>query len=85
MFDGIIFDTTPNRPGGHKFVDAPEVAALYERGVVLRIDAAEAAELGPTRGPEVDLDQRQGHGWRWRLHGPDAGHVPGRPPLSLAD
>ncbi len=45
MFDGIIFDTTPNRPGGHKFVDAPEVAALYERGVVLRIDAAEAAEL----------------------------------------
>jgi hypothetical protein len=45
MFDGVIFDTTPNRPGGHKFVDAPEVAALYERGVVLKIDAAEAAEL----------------------------------------
>ena len=25
LFDGIIFDTTPNDPGGHKFVDAPEV------------------------------------------------------------
>ena len=45
MFDGVIFDTTPNRPGGHKFVDAPEVAALYERGGVLKIDAAAAAEL----------------------------------------
>jgi len=44
MFDGIIFDTTKG-PGGHRFVDAPEVAALYERGVVLKIDAAEAAEL----------------------------------------
>ena len=52
MFDGIIFDTTPKRPGGHRFVDAPEVAALYERGVVLSIDAAEAAELPePSRNP----------------------------------
>lgn len=44
MFDGIVFDTTRG-PGGHRFVDAPEVASLYERGVVLKIDAAEAAEL----------------------------------------
>lgn len=44
MFDGVIFDTTAG-PGGHRFVDAPEVAAIYERGVVLSIDAAEAAEL----------------------------------------
>jgi len=44
MFDGIIFDTTKG-PGGHRFVDAPEVASLYERGVVLKIDAAEAADL----------------------------------------
>jgi hypothetical protein len=52
MFDGVIFDTTPNRPGGHKFVDAPEVAALYERGIVLSIDAAAAAELPePTANP----------------------------------
>ena len=31
LFDGIIFDTTANRPGGHKFVDAPEVEGIYER------------------------------------------------------
>lgn len=44
MFDGIIFDTTAG-PGGHRFVDAPEVGQIYERGVVLKIDAAEAAKL----------------------------------------
>lgn len=49
MFDGIIFDTTAG-PGGHRFVDAPEVAELYERGVVLKIDAAAAASL-PKPGP----------------------------------
>jgi hypothetical protein len=46
MFDGIIFDTTAG-PGGHRFVDAPEVGALHEGGVVLKIDAAEAAKLAP--------------------------------------
>src|SRR3954451_5890562 len=44
MFDGIVFDTTTG-PGGHRFVDAPEVGQIYERGVVLKIDAAEAANL----------------------------------------
>jgi hypothetical protein len=44
MFDGIIFDTTAG-PGGHRFVDAPEVAAIHEGGVVLKIDAAAAANL----------------------------------------
>lgn len=44
MFDGIIFDTTAG-PGGHRFVDAPEVGEIYERGVVLKIDAAAAASL----------------------------------------
>lgn len=44
MFDGIIFDTSAG-PGGHKFVDAPEVGEIYERGVILKIDAAAAAEL----------------------------------------
>jgi hypothetical protein len=52
LFDGIIFDTTPNRPGGHKFVDAPEVEGIYERGVVLKIDAAAAAKLAkPGKNP----------------------------------
>jgi hypothetical protein len=45
MFDGIVFDTTAG-PGGHRFVDAPEVGQIYERGVVLKIDAAAAAKLG---------------------------------------
>lgn len=48
MFDGIVFDTTWG-PGGHRFVDAPEVGEIYERGVVLKIDAAEAASLSKPR------------------------------------
>lgn len=44
MFDGIIFDTTAG-PGGHRFADAPEVGEIYEHGVVLKIDASEAANL----------------------------------------
>jgi hypothetical protein len=48
MFDGIIFDTKAG-PGGHRFVDAPEVGQIYERGVVLKIDAAEAESLPKRR------------------------------------
>jgi len=44
MFDGVIFDTTTG-PGGHRFVDAPEVGDIFERGIVLKIDASEAASL----------------------------------------
>lgn len=44
MFDGIVFDTTAG-PGGHRFVDAPEVDQIFEAGVVLKIGAAEAATL----------------------------------------
>jgi hypothetical protein len=52
LFDGIIFDTTAKRPGGHKFVDAPEVEGIYERGVILAIDAAAAAKLAaPGKNP----------------------------------
>ena len=51
MFDGVVFDTTAG-PGGHRFVDAPEVGQIYEGGVVLKIDAAEAAKLtGPDANP----------------------------------
>jgi hypothetical protein len=45
MFDGVIFDTTPSLPGGHRFVDAPEVGEIYEGGLVLKIDAAAAEKL----------------------------------------
>jgi hypothetical protein len=41
IFDGIVVDT----PDGRRFVDAPEVARIYERAVVLTITAAEADEL----------------------------------------
>jgi hypothetical protein len=77
LFDGIIFDTTANRPGGHKFVDAPEVEGVYENGVVLTIDAAAAAKLAqPGKNPgsiEVSPDDVAGEPgpsfWRrtWNL------------------
>jgi hypothetical protein len=51
MFDGIVFDTTAG-PGGHRFVDAPEVGEIYDGGVVLKIDAKEAASLpSPSANP----------------------------------
>lgn len=49
MFDGILFDTSWG-PGGRRFVDAPEVGEIYERGVVLKIGAAEVDSL-PKRRP----------------------------------
>jgi len=48
MFDGIIFDTKSG-PGGHRFVDAPEVESIHEQGVVLRISAAEVGQLPKRR------------------------------------
>jgi hypothetical protein len=51
MFDGVVFDTTAG-PGGHRFVDAPEVGEIFERGIVLKIDAAAAEGLpAPTANP----------------------------------
>jgi hypothetical protein len=44
VFDGIIIDTHLG-PGGWRFVDAPQVAELHERGVILAIDAAAADRL----------------------------------------
>jgi hypothetical protein len=77
LFDGIIFDTTANRPGGHKFVDAPEVEGIYENGVLLTIDAATAAKLvKPGKNPgtiEISPDDVAGEPgpsfWRrtWNL------------------
>jgi hypothetical protein len=49
IFDGVVFDASP-LPGGHRFVDAAEVDAIYENGVVLTIDAAAARDL-PEPGP----------------------------------
>ena len=49
MFDGILFDTSWG-PGGQRFVDAPEVGQIYERGVVLKIGTSEVDSL-PKRRP----------------------------------
>jgi uncharacterized protein YrrD len=45
VFEGVIVDMRPG-PGGHRFADADQVAAIYERGVVLALDT-EAAERLP--------------------------------------
>ena len=59
VFDGFVIDTSV-LPGGHRFVDAPEVAEIYERGVVLKLDASAAQELPePSANPaalEVGAD-----------------------------
>jgi len=48
IFDGIIFDTSAG-PGGHRFIDAPEVDSIHERGVLLKIEAAAVDELPKRR------------------------------------
>jgi hypothetical protein len=51
VFDGIVLDTSI-LPGGHRFVDAPQVDEIYERGVVLALTAAEAERLPePSENP----------------------------------
>jgi uncharacterized protein YrrD len=48
IFDGIVFGHT----GAHRFVDAPEVERIHERGVVLALDAAGAERLPePSENP----------------------------------
>jgi hypothetical protein len=44
IFDGIVLDTSV-LPGGHRFVDSEQVEEVFERGVQLRIDRAEADRL----------------------------------------
>jgi hypothetical protein len=44
IFDGIVFDASP-LGGGHRFVDAPEVERIHERGVVLALEFADAERL----------------------------------------
>ena len=41
IFDGIVIDT----PAGRRFVDAPEVARIFERAVHLTITAEDVATL----------------------------------------
>jgi hypothetical protein len=53
IFDGLVMDTRE----GKRFVDAPEVARIAERGVTLTITAADAADL-PVPGGFRDRVER---------------------------
>jgi hypothetical protein len=44
IFDGLVIDISLG-PGGHRFVDAPDVDELYERAVVLKLPASAIAGL----------------------------------------
>jgi hypothetical protein len=49
IFDGIVIDA---RGGGHRFVDAPQVAQIAEGAVTLTLDAAAAEQLPePSENP----------------------------------
>ncbi len=51
IFDGVIVDVRAG-PGGHRFADADQIEAIYERGVVLSLDAAAAGDLPePSENP----------------------------------
>ena len=53
IFDGIVVDRS-RLPGGYRFVDAQQVAEIFERGVSLSITAAEAQQLPiPQANPAV--------------------------------
>lgn len=53
IFDGVIVDARTG-PGGHRFVDAPEVDGFRERAVVLKVAAADVAGLPePSENPAV--------------------------------
>jgi hypothetical protein len=70
IFDGLVIDT----PAGARFVDAPEIARIAQRKVVLTLDADGAAGLpehdskgaptfrANTRGGR--LGRRFGGGWK---------------------
>jgi uncharacterized protein YrrD len=53
IFDGIVIDIRTG-PGGHRFVDAPQIANFYDRAVVLSIPSSEIAALPePSANPAV--------------------------------
>jgi hypothetical protein len=53
IFDGIVLDTSV-LPGGQRFADASQIDEIYERGVVLTVDAGEAEQLPePSENPAV--------------------------------
>jgi hypothetical protein len=55
VFDGVIVDLRAG-PGGHRFADADQVEAIYERGLVLKLDAAAAEALPDPEKNAATLD-----------------------------
>jgi uncharacterized protein YrrD len=74
VFDGLVLDASV-LPGGHRFVDASMVDEIFERGVVLDLDAAEAKglpepsanpavmEASPDDAEESDLERKLRRAW----------------------
>jgi uncharacterized protein YrrD len=74
IFDGIVLDTSV-LPGGHRFVDAPEVEEIFEQGVLLKLDRAAAENLhepsanpatmraDPTEEPDNKLESKLKRAW----------------------
>ena len=74
IFDGVILDTSV-LPGGHRFVDADQVEECFDRGLLLKLDAAAAEKLpepaanpaameaDPTDEPDSKLEQRLHRAW----------------------
>jgi uncharacterized protein YrrD len=53
IFDGIVIDIRTG-PGGHRFVDAPQVTEFYEQAVVIDVAASDVEALPePTANPAV--------------------------------
>jgi hypothetical protein len=71
IFDGLVISVG----GGHRFVDAPEVAHIASRGVTLALDRAAAERLpkpsenpaeiraDPDEGSESDLTRKLRRAW----------------------
>ena len=53
IFEGVVIDVSAG-PGGHRFVDAPDVREFYERAVLLDVAAADIEKLAkPSANPAV--------------------------------
>jgi hypothetical protein len=56
VFDGIVI-AVHGGPGGHRFADADDIAAIHERTVTLKLDAAACGDLpAPSANPAVMHD-----------------------------
>jgi uncharacterized protein YrrD len=74
IFDGIVIDRSV-LPGGHRFVEADQVEEIFERGVLLKLDAAAAESLpepsanprtmtaDPAEGGESPLEEKLRRAW----------------------